>query len=121
MTKDKIIIGATQYDVVPLTLGVLRQLGVESARFQAANNAIEGDIDAKEDVWYTTAYTVIAHGLGWYKEVDGKQVPDVARVENMAGGTLQQIMEAQRTVYRVAGLIPGDAEDKKPSGEGATG
>ncbi len=105
MEKTMISLGAESLQVVPITLGVLKKIGIGSAKMQKEDGG--GDPVAKEAAWYEGTMDVICAGTG--------KTP--AEIEAIQDVTLQQLLTANRTVFLVSGLVTEKADAKPKVGE----
>jgi hypothetical protein len=84
----------------PIDLGMLKAIGIGSARMQSAPTA---DNVKKEGLWYDGTFEVIAVGTGL----------TIEEVTAITGVTLEQLVKASRTIFEITGLIVEKPDEKK--------
>lgn len=103
METKTITLGTTTLSVVPVTLGVMREIGIG-----AAVQAQITDIVARERNWYNGTSMALAAATG-------KTVEEIEAIPNVVR---PQLIEALDTVYRISGIITTTKEgDAAASGE----
>ena len=107
MTDDrkKVTLGGKDYDIKPIDLGTMREIGLGSATMQST---APGDVVAKEGAWYDGTFQVLSAALKMKLE-------DVTKIE---GVTIQELVEANKKIFLLTGLVVAKAERPKP-GEAA--
>jgi hypothetical protein len=112
MDDRKVTLGTQELTVRPITLGVMKRLGMGAAkqRHAGANGMKREDDWAKaEGEWYDGTMEILSAGLG-------KTVAELEAIENV---TFDQLNAANLRVLVVSGLATEPA--KKPTTGEATG
>lgn len=119
MSDHKIKLGVAEFAIEPMSLAALRVIGIGNVELKTQ----DPDPIKNEDDWYGSMFKIAAAGLGWFVDTDGKPkppedggLPDVKRVSALKGVTLVELVDAQRKIYEVAGLIV-----RKEAGQPAVG
>lgn len=114
--KPFVTLGDVDYPIVPLTLGVLKRIGIGAAKqnqraflgMPGTDPAATMDPVQGETNWYEGTSMVLCAALG--------KTP--AEVEELPGVTLAQLVAALRVIFKLTGLIPAEgAKPAKPAGE----
>lgn len=104
-TEQKTVtLGGQQVPIVPLTLGLLKRIGVGNAKMQSG----KGDVISEETAWYDGAREVLSAATG--KKVE--------ELDAMVGVTIQELTLAVREVFLLTGLVVEKEGGAKKPGEG---
>jgi hypothetical protein len=102
--KNFITLGGNEFEIKPLDLGTLKEIGIGAAKMQVVDiKDPRGEVINKESNWYDGTFGVIAAATKM-------SVEDVLKIE---GATLQELLAANRAIFLLTGLVTETAKPKK--------
>lgn len=103
-----ITLGDQNYEVGPLTLAQLREIGVGSAELLGPQGTTPAEIETE---WYNSTFKIIGVAIGKTSE----------EIEQLEGVVRPQLLDAQRTIWLLSGIVKEKTEEgvkDRPPGEG---